>query len=33
MVEAVFKGVGRALREAVSLDPRTPQVPSTKGSL
>jgi imidazoleglycerol-phosphate dehydratase len=33
MVEAVFKGVGRALREAVSLDPRTSQIPSTKGIL
>jgi imidazoleglycerol-phosphate dehydratase len=33
MVEAVFKGMGRALREAVSLDPRTSQVPSTKGIL
>jgi len=33
MVEAVFKGIGRALREAVSLDPRTSQVPSTKGTL
>jgi imidazoleglycerol-phosphate dehydratase len=33
MVEAVFKGVGKALREAVSLDPRNSQVPSTKGSL
>lgn len=33
MVEAVFKGLGRALREAVSLDERSPQVPSTKGVL
>jgi imidazoleglycerol-phosphate dehydratase len=33
MVEAVFKGFGRALREAVSLDPRTSQIPSTKGVL
>ena len=33
MVEAVFKGFGRALREAVSLDERTSQVPSTKGIL
>jgi imidazoleglycerol-phosphate dehydratase len=33
MVEAVFKGIGRALREAVSLDPRTSQIPSTKGTL
>jgi imidazoleglycerol-phosphate dehydratase len=33
MVEAVFKGFGRALREAVSLDERGPEVPSTKGVL
>ena len=33
MVEAVFKGFGRALREAVSLDPRSSWVPSTKGVL
>jgi imidazoleglycerol-phosphate dehydratase len=33
MVEAVFKGFGRALREAVSYDPRSSQVPSTKGIL
>jgi imidazoleglycerol-phosphate dehydratase len=33
IVEAVFKGVGRALREAVSFDPRTAGVPSTKGKL
>ncbi len=33
MVEAVFKGFGRALREAISFDERTPQVPSTKGML
>ena len=34
MVEAVFKGVGRALKEAVSLDPRSSsKVPSTKGVL
>jgi imidazoleglycerol-phosphate dehydratase len=33
MVEAVFKGFGRALREAVSLDPRSSLVPSTKGIL
>jgi len=33
MVEAVFKGIGRALREAISLDPRTSQIPSTKGTL
>jgi len=33
MVEAVFKGVGRALREAVSFDERASQIPSTKGVL
>ena len=33
MVEAVFKGFGRALREAVSLDPGSSRVSSTKGVL
>ena len=33
MVEAVFKGVGRALKEAVAVDLRTAEVPSTKGIL
>jgi imidazoleglycerol-phosphate dehydratase len=33
MVEAVFKGFGRVLREAVSFDPRSSRVPSTKGVL
>jgi imidazoleglycerol-phosphate dehydratase len=33
MVEAVFKGFGRALREAVAFDERVSQVPSTKGML
>lgn len=33
MVEAVFKGFGRALREAVSLDARASEIPSTKGML
>ncbi|MEI9475350.1 MAG: imidazoleglycerol-phosphate dehydratase HisB [Deltaproteobacteria bacterium] len=33
MVEAVFKAFGRALRGAVSPDPRTSEVPSTKGML
>ncbi len=33
MVEAIFKGFGRALREAVGLDPRASGVPSTKGVL
>lgn len=31
--ESIFKGFGRALRQAVSADPRMPGVPSTKGSL
>lgn len=33
VAEAIFKCVARALRQAVSLDPRQPGVPSTKGSL
>jgi len=33
MVESVFKGLGRALREAVSIDQRATGVPSTKGVL
>jgi imidazoleglycerol-phosphate dehydratase len=33
MVEAVFKGFGRALGEAVSPDPRRSEAPSTKGVL
>ena len=33
MVEAVFKGFGRALREAVSFDKRASEIPSTKGIL
>jgi imidazoleglycerol-phosphate dehydratase len=33
MVEAVFKGFGRALREAVSIDERSFGIPSTKGIL
>jgi len=33
MVEAVFKAFGRALRGAVSTDPRTAEVPSSKGML
>jgi imidazoleglycerol-phosphate dehydratase len=33
VVEAQFKAVARALRDAVSLDPRVPGIPSTKGSL
>jgi len=33
VVEAQFKAVARALRDAVALDPRVAGVPSTKGSL
>ena len=33
MVEAVFKALGRALRQAVQLDPRQTGLPSTKGVL
>jgi len=33
MVESVFKGLGRALREAVSIDERSSGVPSSKGIL
>jgi imidazoleglycerol-phosphate dehydratase len=33
MVEAVFKGMGRALKEALSIDERSSGVPSTKGIL
>jgi len=33
IVEAAFKAVARALREAVEIDPRVSGVPSTKGSL
>ena len=32
-IEAVFKGFGRALRHAVSMDPRATGIPSTKGIL
>lgn len=32
-IEALFKGLGRALREAASVDPREQGVPSTKGVL
>lgn len=31
--EALFKALGRALRQAVALDPRREAVPSTKGTL
>ena len=33
MLESVFKALGRALREAVEIDPRVKGVPSTKGKL
>jgi len=33
IAEAIFKGIARALRQAVSHDPRCDAVPSTKGSL
>ncbi len=32
-IEAMFKALGRALRQAVTLDPRVLSVPSTKGML
>jgi imidazoleglycerol-phosphate dehydratase len=33
IVEAQFKAVARALRDAIALDPRVDGVPSTKGAL
>jgi imidazoleglycerol-phosphate dehydratase len=33
IAEAIFKGTAKALRQAVSPDPRNSDVPSTKGSL
>lgn len=33
IIEAIFKGVGRALRSAVEIHARTKGVPSTKGTL
>ncbi len=33
MIEAIFKALGRALRQAVSIDSRVKGVPSTKGKL
>lgn len=33
IVEAIFKAAARALRQAVELDPRSPGIPSTKGTL
>jgi imidazoleglycerol-phosphate dehydratase len=32
-IEAVFKGFGKALRQAVTVDPRAAGIPSTKGIL
>jgi imidazoleglycerol-phosphate dehydratase len=33
VLECAFKAVARALRQAVSPDPRVSGIPSTKGSL
>jgi imidazoleglycerol-phosphate dehydratase len=33
IAEALFKATARALREAVSIDPRQSGVPSSKGTL
>jgi imidazoleglycerol-phosphate dehydratase len=33
VVEAVFKGIARALRAALSIDPRQSGLPTVKGSL
>lgn len=33
IIEAVFKALGRALAEAVSIDPKVKGIPSTKGKL
>ena len=33
VAEAIFKGVARALRQAVEMDPRQGGIPSTKGTL
>lgn len=33
MVEAIFKALGRAIKEAVERDPRVSGVPSTKGKI
>lgn len=33
IAEAIFKATAKALRQAVSLDPRNQEIPSTKGSL
>jgi imidazoleglycerol-phosphate dehydratase len=33
IIEAIFKGAARALRQAIEIDPRMPGIPSTKGVL
>jgi imidazoleglycerol-phosphate dehydratase len=33
IIEAVFKALGRALKNAVSIDPRIKSIPTTKGQL
>lgn len=33
IIEAVFKALGRALRQAAAIDPRVKGIPSTKGKL
>jgi imidazoleglycerol-phosphate dehydratase len=33
VIEAIFKALGRALRQAVTIDPRVKGVPSTKKRL
>jgi imidazoleglycerol-phosphate dehydratase len=33
MIEALFKAIGRALKSAITLDPRIKGVPTTKGEL
>ncbi len=33
IAESIFKAAARAIRQAVERDPRTPDIPSTKGVL
>lgn len=33
IIEAIFKALGRAIRQAVTIDPRMKGIPSTKGKL
>lgn len=33
IIEAIFKALGRALKNAVSIDPRVKDIPTTKGKL